>query len=422
MKGFPNQIADIKKITMALDILSGLLNSNSSTDDQTLGESLLFNKVIKAGKSGETIDTYLDRMSNLSPSNQGYRTTARGLKEFLTRVGLIQRVNEDIILTHLGRELLESWSTENNNRLRQVWKSSMRQATAEDDFGISHPYRIMLRLLDERPGTQRALCALALEAENDSEEEFQRILYLHDLEDEDAIRARLSVTKSNWDNAKKILPSIAEQLGDVVRDGQELHLASEGTSVATKAVNSSPVVPARRTSTSRIASWRKPDKTDEITELQGSLSIDPASWTEAIARRSDRTDRHNRIVRRFAETLIGLEALWEDPFDCLAVAENKLILVEVKTLDGSIPDEVRQVRYAAGQLRYYEYFAIPASLLSNSNCGIVKVAVFERRPADYHVCWLESLAIVTVWTDGSTFRARKDHAGKLSRYIDFSAA
>jgi hypothetical protein len=91
------------------------------------------------------------------------------------------------------------------------------------DGETSHPYQVLLRLIALNPGVTRAKCALALEARNDSDRELNRISNLTDLE-EAAIRDHLGVTKSNWDNAKKILPSFAEQLGDIEKTGQQYRL------------------------------------------------------------------------------------------------------------------------------------------------------------------------------------------------------
>ena len=423
MKGFPNQIAKIEKLTVALSILSELLTTGGSSDDKSFGESLLWGGVIRAGRSGGDIATYIDHMNTLSPSNQSHRTTARGVKEFFVRVGVVCRTVDSFYLTDSGHRILESWESGNHIAPNQDWKRAMRNATSVDDDGVSHPYRIMLKLLAQRPGTPRALCALALEAKNDSESEFQRILYLRDLEDEDAMRTEIGATRSNWDNAKKILPSIAEQIGDVARSGSELYLvdAEELDSAYPDDIDtddSRTLSIARETSLDKIARWHQPETTDEETQLE---NLDLVSLAEGIKTRVERSARHNQIVRRFAQSLINPESIWENPVDCMALFSGNILMAEIKTLTGTFSDEMRQVRIAASQLQYYEYFAIPASLQQQST-EIQKVAVFERRPQGDHIDWLDSLRMATLWTDEQVFRTTENSFGRLSPYIILSSA
>ena len=379
MKGFPNQISDITKLTAALDVLSAQIEQGESTDDGSFGRALLLQGIIKPGRSGEDINAYLERMNSLPPSNQGHRTSARGIKEMFIRAGLAMVTGDGFRLTEQGKMLLRLSTDYDADAVRQYWGKVMWNATARDEEGESHPYRIMLRLLASRPGTSRTLCALALEAKDDSEEEFQRILSLSELEDEHAIRASIGATKSNWDNAKKIIPSIAEQVGQVAKSGKGLHLvevpetdSSTGTGDRVEARGSTTA--ARRTSQNAIANWRPPDLSDEV------LVIDWKSPARAIELRVDRTVRHNLIVRKLAQEIVDADAFWEDPIDLLAAVKGKLLLAEVKTLDGSIGDEVRQVRSATSQLLYYEHFSIPEGVLQEG-AQVEKLAVFESRPS-----------------------------------------
>ncbi len=283
------------------------------------------------------------------------------------------------------------------------------------DQGESHPYRILLKLLDHRPGTSRSLCALALEAKNDSEEEFHRILNLRDLEDEDLIRASIGITKSNWDNAKKIFPSIAEQLGQVARNGNSLYLIdmdepedefNSESPLTSHRITSFP----RKTSPDSIAQWREPDMSDEL---------DVTAWKSpaiAVQLRADRTMRHNQIVRRLAQHIVGVDSIWEDPIDLLVAVCELLLLFEVKTLDGTPGDEIRQVRSAVAQLQYYEYFSLPEELV----CGTIrveKIAAFEARPSNDHLSWLRDLGITPVWIDNGEVTTLSECALTISPYI-----
>ena len=127
---------------------------------------------------------------------------------------------------------------------------------------------------------------------------------------------------------------------------------------------------------------------------------------------------HNGIVRAFARGVVGATAFWENPIDCLALVDGVALLAEVKTLDGSPSDERCQVRTAAGQLLYYEFFSMPEEL-TGGDFAVEKLAVFESRPSDGHVAWLISLGIAPIWTIGDAFSTRADVAARLKDYVEF---
>jgi len=103
-------------------------------------------------------------------------------------------------------------------------------------------------------------------------------------------------------------------------------------------------------------------------------------------------------VRDVAKYYEDKEAdLYENPFDCFAVLDGDGFLVEVKTLDGTVSDEVKQVRNALSQLLYYESFAINPEMGATT---INKIACFEQEPSQSHIEWLNSVNIhVAVDTD-----------------------
>ncbi|MCY3544082.1 MAG: hypothetical protein OXH22_08575 [Chloroflexi bacterium] len=421
MKGFPNQIADIDKLTTALDVLSAQIAQGESTDDGSFGRALLFQGVIKPGRSGYDINAYIERMNNLPPSNQSHRTTARGIKEMFIRTELVMVTEGSFQLSKLGETLLSLRSDNDVDGVRQHWGKVMWNATARDEEGESHPYRIMLRILASHPGTSRALCALALEARDDSEEEFQRILSLLELEDEDTIRASIGATKSNWDNAKKIIPSIAEQVGQVAKSGNKLYLvevpeaeADSNTKTPSHTEYRESTATAKPTSPDTIAEWRPPDLSDET------FGEDWQSPARAIEIRVDRTIRHNLVVRQLAQEIVDANAFWENPIDLLVAVSGKLLLAEVKTLDGSYSDEVRQVRSAASQLLYYEHFSLPEGSLQEG-VQVEKLAVFESRPSDRHIDWMRNLNITSAWITDGKFTTCVEYVPMLSAYMQIEA-
>ncbi len=151
-----------------------------------------------------TVDEYLAQQRNLGPSDRSYETTPRDLKFFFKLLGfIVQYPDQHIQITTLGNELLNT-TTEQNKLF--IWKSAFLQIGLEGRDGeISHPYRILLRLVNTFPGIETKKLMLALEAENDSEEEFERITNLSRLS-LDEIISETGTTPAMAANAVKILP------------------------------------------------------------------------------------------------------------------------------------------------------------------------------------------------------------------------
>ena len=102
----------------------------------------------------------------------------------------------------------------------------------------------------------------------------------------------------------------------------------------------------------------------------------PAELAARNARLADRLRRHNLLVQRVAQICEGQGgSLFEDPYDCLSDFPNVRLLMEVKTLDGTDPDEVHRVRETLAQLLYYESFATNPP---ENGAPLIKIAVFER--------------------------------------------
>ncbi len=420
MKGFPNQIADITKLTIALSTLANRLQAGQPVDDDSYGEALLREGVINSRDQKESAEAYLSRMRAKSPSAQSHRTAARGLKEFFRRAMLIPFDEEPSGILETGESLLKAWDEGDVNEVHEHWRTIARGIEAVDfDGHISHPYQLLLKLLAARPGTPRALCAVVFEATDDSDEEFERIVLLRDSGDEDAIRAEIGVTKSNWDNAKKILPSIAEQISDVALNGEGLYLLRsyiDPASTRNPNVDEPSSITARQVSADTIAQTPSPDDSDEGFGLPNTGSDGLISLAEAIAKRADRSFRHNLLVQSFAKAIPELTELWEGEFDCAIVNDDVVVLAKMKTLDGTAGDEVRQVRYATGQLFYYKNFSLPPEVVAALQEGrkLLMLSVFESQPSDAHVQWMQCIGIHPVWAVGPGFATSSDSKEILS--------
>jgi hypothetical protein len=292
----------------------------------------------------------------------------------------------------------------------------------------------LLRLVANRPGISRAKCALALEARNDSDEEIDRITELSD-KSESAIRREIGITESNWDNAKKILPRFAEQLGDVQKSGQSFHLSDipgggeDGDGRDGPAdpnpLSTPPTPPAGRATTrtprrssavtaGTIARTATTDSWDEANAIE-QVELDPERQRSSKEKLMDRLRRHNLIVQNIASLMEqhGAE-LFENPFDCLACFPSEGLMWEVKSLDGTESDEIVRVREALAQLLYYEAFVTTPNVKYRL---AKKIACFERKISDAHIKWLEDKGILVVWVDGDTLQGSERAMAELSAYL-----
>src|SRR5690349_11929620 len=206
MKGFPNQVANLAKLAIGMRDLVGLADEGENPrDDGILGEAFVRSGVAGRGHGGSqlSVEDYLEEQRRKKPSNQSFRTTARGLRELFLLLGLIVDRNGRVTPTEVGRQTAAFADQPMNDDQREFWRRVISNTTHDGGDGqTSHPYQVLLRLVGQRPGISRAKCALALEAKNDSQVELERIVGLSRFP-EDRIRGRIGVTKANWDNAKK---------------------------------------------------------------------------------------------------------------------------------------------------------------------------------------------------------------------------
>ncbi len=425
MKGFPNQVSDLVTLTKALGVVSALLaTGKNARSDDVFGEALLRAGVLRTGHRPIPIDTYLTQQRTLTTSNQSFRTRARGLRELFRLLGLVQERPADVSFTEAGERVLRLPDEKLTQESRDLWRVIINRVTHDGGDGeSSHPYQVLLRLVARRPGITRAKCALALEAKNDTEDELQRMAQLATL-DEDEIRRRIGVSKANWDNAKKILPRFAEQLGDVRKVGHEFFPtgAPGAEAPAQRVAGAARGMLARRPRSSRtvtpatIAQSHNIDTWDEAEELTAP-TVDPATYRRRQRQLRDRLQRHNNIVRQLAHALEQENAaLSADPYDCLAVFAKVALLIEVKSLDRTEPDEVARVRDALSQLLYYESFAAESRV---GHRRLTKVACFESKISDGHIRWLCRSDIVTIWVSEDSLEGDADAHRELGGHLGF---
>jgi hypothetical protein len=427
MKGFPNQVAELSKLAKAMQAIVRLTAAHEQAkDDGVFGEALVRAEVAGTGHTPMPVEQYLRIQRTKSKSNQSFRTTARGLRELFRLLGFIDDSGDDVFVTDSGRQAAGFADQPMNARQLEFWRRTVRNMThAGTDDSESHPYQVLLRLVARKPGITRAKCALALEARDDSPAELDRITQLADLAETEIIR-QLGITKPNWDNAKKVLPKFAEQLGDVIRDGDSYTIA-----VAPGRAAAGPAAPLAAAAGRRArVAIRAPRTSRQVTpttigraataenfdEFAAVREIDQATAAEGVRSRRNRLRRHNLLVQKLAGRLAAAGGqLFEDPFDVLALLANVGILGEVKTLDGTEADERDRVWEALAQLLYYQAFLLPPAA---SQASIRMVACFERRPTNNHIRWLNQQNIAVIWEDGRGFAGDALAANFLGRYLE----
>jgi hypothetical protein len=322
VKGFPNQVAELPKIAFGIRCLVDIeAAGRNGKDDGVFGGALVRAGVAGTGHTPTAIEEYLEAQLRKPISGQSFRTTARGLRELYRLMGLIDDSGAVVVTTALGKAAAAYAGQPWNKVQIDFWRRVISSIEHSDDRGTSHPYQVLLRLVARRPGISRAKCALALEARDDSATELDRITQLADLSEE-RIKARIGATKSNWDNAKKVLPRFAERLLDVIRskDGTYVLADAPGRAEDTGAAAAT----APRNNTGRRAAPtapRAPRSSREVTpETIGTAGIaerdefpmpppgDPEAMAAAIKLRGDRLRRHNLLVRAFATLFVNAAA------------------------------------------------------------------------------------------------------------------
>jgi len=423
MKGFPNQVAELTKLTTAMQTLVQVVNRRQQAkDDGIYGQALVRSGVAGTGHTPMPVEQYIRQQLTKGKSEQSFRTTARGLRELFRLLRFIDDSGDVVRITDLGRQAAGFAGAAVDDAQLSFWRRAILDMThVGKDATASHPYQVLLRLVARKPGITRAKCALALEARDDSAAELDRIAELADL-DETEIKRRIGVTKSNWDNAKKVLPKFAEQLGDVIRDGDAFTIAvAPGRAAEGGAAPPPPRGPnvpraprtSREVNADNIGTAGTAENFDEV---QINPDLDAEAAAAGIRARRTRLRRHNLLLRKLARrlTAAGL-TLYENPFDALALAGRIGILVEVKTLDGTAPDERDQVSGALAQLLYYQAFLIPPAA---GEAAIRMVALFERQITRNHSEWLNRQNIAVLWEDGEGFAGDALASNFLGRYLE----
>jgi Protein of unknown function DUF262 len=217
MKNFPHQFNDLTKLYNALLVVKELCDNSIPLTDENFGEMLTRREMYTYRDKSLSIDEYIDNEKSKPVSNRGYLTVARDIRRFFELLNFIELDGNKIVsLRPIANQLLNSNSDENK---RDIWKKAFLNLKLTGPEGkFSHPYSILLKLIQKKEKIETAKLMLALEAKDDSDEEFERILNLSSKSVPEIINY-IGTTEAMARNAVKILPGIAQQLGDIKREG-----------------------------------------------------------------------------------------------------------------------------------------------------------------------------------------------------------
>jgi hypothetical protein len=353
MRNFPHQFNQIPKLNSAVAVFVRLADAASELDDDGVVGDALARAGVYAFRyaRGRSVAALLAEERHKPASNQGTRTSARDLRRFFSLLGFIIRRDNGWEASASGRALVALDLATQGAEVRGLWRQALLEMVLDDDHGSSHPYRILLRLVADKPGLAKPLAGLCLEANSDDEREYRRIRALANSKNPVATMEGLAGPNTAR-NSIKILPALAEQLGDITNQEGRLYLSgqvSEALDLArasgagqggTEGLLRRPVAPHPR-----VPGGRRRELGGATTEAR---RYDPDALAERINAHEACLDAFSQMVPR------GVEQM-QASYDLLLVDHGKVVLVECKTIRD---DAHLQVRLALGQLLYYEYFDV----------------------------------------------------------------
>lgn len=395
MKNFPHQFNDLTKLYNALAVVKQLVRNQTPLTDDNFGRQLTIEGIYTYRNRELTIEQFLASEQEKPAANRGYLTVARDIRRFFELLGFITVFPDRTVrLSPAANQLLR---TASDDVRKELWKNSLLQMGLEGTDGeVSHPYRILLKIVNTFPGIDTPKLMLALEAENDSEVEFERISNLSQRTIQQII-ADTGTTEAMAANAVKILPGIAVHLGDIERNNNRAYPI--GQLVITEDEITTEEQPDRRARADYRETNAGEIARDPNLNIITSVTVD---YSEAIRIRQRRLAEHQEIVRLLAiiNENYGFR-LYEGKFDCLAIKNDTALLYEVKTILPSASDEEKQTVKGVGQLKYYKYSIVHRQM---GYTNIKEVIVFSSRPETGIIEFCSAENISVIWRVGDTFQ------------------
>jgi hypothetical protein len=101
MKGFPNQVADLRILASALKTMIDLqAEGKNPRDDDVFGEALIRREILRTDRHNTPVDDYLIQQRAKRPADQGLRTRPRDLRRLFRVMGLIDDTDLGITVSN----------------------------------------------------------------------------------------------------------------------------------------------------------------------------------------------------------------------------------------------------------------------------------------------------------------------------------
>ena len=365
-------------------------------DDGELGYALTRAGIYKfrglATPTDDELEAAIVREQHKPLSDQGPRTSARDLRRTLVLLGLLEYgTGNECNISRIGQQIL-TLPDPPNPGATDIWRDAVMNiyliGTAVGSGDI-HPAHNMLRMIAEMPNIEKPWLAFALEMDNDSDEELNRVLSLHNVTFDVALQA-VGASEYMAANAIKILPSLLEQLVLISIQGGRCTLTTNGMRLLNipstppapppSPAPPSPPTPPRETRQGRVVAT--PDDIPEHEAGSGrARTSEEQLHTAALL--EERTNQHQGLVRIIVSLLRGSGQVEEirvsgDAFDIIATvpARGEILLIEAKTIRG---DALVQSRIALGQILFYEHFDIQPITEGRT---IRRIVAFDDEPGN----------------------------------------
>ena len=398
MANFPHQFNNLEKLYNSLQVIQEIINKKLPIKDEIFGELLTRKGIYTYRNKDLSIDEFLENELTKPKSNRGYLTVSRDIRRLFELLGFVE-LSEDK-LGKLSKEAIQLLSTKDEAEKLELWRRAFLQLSIESNQGkYFHPYRYLILLVQNysQLGIDTNKLMLALEADDDSPEEQERILKLSELSLEQII-SETGTSASMVRNSVKILPAVAEQLGDIVR------VKNKSFAVNEVIINEDEIstVPLKNKTKSDYQKYRKVTaetvaKNPDFNDVS-STSVD---YADSIKIRQKRHADHQEIVRDLA-TLCEKHTLtlYEGQFDLLSVNSDSNLLFEVKTIKDSKSDQEKQVVKGLGQLKLYKHSIVEKEMSLKDTSLFM---VFSRKPLEEYIAFLESENVNVVWVENNSF-------------------
>jgi len=402
MKNFPHAFSKLDHFEKSLKSIHQLIESKKEITTENIDKLLVSEKIYKH-KDTNDID------KKLNPDLKSASDALRTLK-LLSLVTIKNNIGE------LSGDAIQLISTYDDEVKKEIWRNAflnleLSKKYINDNNVVenrdSHPYFILLKLINDHKenGIETKKLSLALEAKDDSEEEYQRILKLSKLSIEEICK-ECDITESKVRNGVKVFPSIAAELNHIEKKGKfsflngnvNLNTLKQQSKKKAKinldeSKRTTPGDYLSETTSKGIA------KTPNFTKDKNDSMVNKK---DAIEKTEKRTIIHHEKVTSLAEFFEknGFKLYYGRP-DIIAIKDDVTFLIETKSILDSIEDQEDKTVSAMGQLLNYSFLYMHKKL---KRYPFTKVIHYTQKPLNHIFELCEYNNILVLWNDGDDIK------------------